>query len=380
VWIEPSSQARTFIIADDLTGACDAAVAFSTRGFNTDVLLDAKSPGSADIEVCATCTQTRETSANRAAEAIHRIAQRHDLKQYGQIFKKIDSTFRGNTFHEIRAALDAFRDHFVVVAPAYPALGRISVDGILKIRDVAGKTSIAVRDGLHASGLRPHWISAGQSSNQIEQEMSKSLRAGNRIVFCDAATNEDLKATVGAARALQQRILWIGSAGLAHALAADLRPQGSCTERHANGSVLIFVGSNHLVTEMQVADLRKMNPAAVWPQEIADQASPENAATIFRIERSQTTEDEIRIAVANFKPHTVSCLFMTGGDTAMLVCRALGIHSLSLHKEFEPGVPQATALGGPFTGCNVILKSGGFGRIDVLSRVVKHFSHEVAAL
>jgi D-threonate/D-erythronate kinase len=376
VSIEPSSQERTFIIADDLTGACDAAVAFSSRGFNTEVLLDAKSFGSANIEVCAICTQTREISPDQAAGVIHYIAQRHDLKQYGQIFKKIDSTFRGNTFHEIRAVLDAFRDYFVVVAPAYPALGRISVDGILKVRDLTGETSIAIRDGLHASGLRPHWIAADQSAHQIEQQMLQSLRAGNRLVFCDASTDEDLQATVGAAKALQKRILWVGSAGLAHALAAELPPQSPCAERHVNGSILIFVGSDHPVTQMQVAHLRQQNAVATWPHEIA-----ENAVILIPVECDRTTEDEIRIATANFTPQSVSCLFTTGGDTAMLVCRALGIHSLCLHEEFEPGLPRATALGGPFTGCNVILKSGGFGQTGVLSRIAKHFNHQkVAAL
>ena len=130
-----------------------------------------------------------------------------------------------------------------------------------------------------------------------------------------------------------------------------------------------------------MADLREQNAVTLWPSSILDKTPPENTATLFRIEWGQTTKDEIRSAVASFTPHTVSCLFMTGGNTAMLVCRALGIHSLRLHGEFEPGLPHATALGGPFTGCNIILKSGGFGQTDVLSRITKRFSHEkVAAL
>jgi D-threonate/D-erythronate kinase len=379
VSIEPSSRPRTFIIADDLTGACDAAVAFSSRGLSTEVLLDANHPGSANVEVCGICTGTRETAVDRAVGTVHRVAQQQNLKHYDQIFKKVDSTFRGNTFHEIHAAFDAFYDYFVVVAPAYPALGRISVDGVLKVRDVTGETSIAVRDGLQATGLRPYWIAAGQPASQIEQRMLQSLKDGNRLVFCDAVTDEDLQATVRAARAMQKPILWIGSAGLAHALAANLPAQPSRVHRHRKGFLLIFVGSNHPVTQRQITDLHEQNGVPIWSSDIVDGTPPENAAILFRIERGRTTEDEIRIAVARFTPQLVSCLFMTGGDTAMLVCRALGIHSLRLHEEFEPGLPQATSTGGNFAGCTIILKSGGFGQTDVLSRIAKHFSQEKVA-
>ena len=76
-----------------------------------------------------------------------------------------------------------------------------------------------------------------------------------------------------------------------------------------------------------------------------------------------------------FAPHHVSCLFMTGGDTAALVCRALGIESLDLEIELAPGLPQGTAAGGRFGGCTVVLKSGGFGESSIMSRLVDQFGH-----
>jgi D-threonate/D-erythronate kinase len=379
VSIEPSSRTRTFIIADDLTGACDAAVAFSHRGASTEVLLDANHYGIADIQVRAISTETREGPPERAIEIIHGIAQREDLSHYDQIFKKIDSTFRGNTLSEIRAALDVFHDYFAVLAPAYPALGRTSVDGALNIRDITGETSISLRETLLTAGLRPYWIAARQSANQIERHMLQNLQGGNRLVFCDAVTEEDLRSTVDAARATRRRILWIGSAGLAHALAADIPARKPPAEVHPKGATLIFVGSNHPVTQKQVADLQKNSAVNISQSEIPDKVQPETAAIVFRIERSQTTEAEIRSAVEKLALQPVSCLFVTGGDTAMLVCHALGIHSLRLQEEFEPGIPQGVAVGGPFTGCNIILKSGGFGQTGVLSRVAKHFSGEKVA-
>ncbi|GGH09012.1 hypothetical protein GCM10011586_26810 [Silvibacterium dinghuense] len=57
----------------------------------------------------------------------------------------------------------------------------------------------------------------------------------------------------------------------------------------------------------------------------------------------------------------------------MLVCRALGIRSLRLLREFAPGVPMGIAEGGAFDGVRVMLKSGGFGERDLLQRVYESF-------
>jgi uncharacterized protein YgbK (DUF1537 family) len=377
--IEPPSRARTFIIADDLTGACDAAVAFSRTGVSTEVLLDMEHSASNGPEVRAICTETRDVPVEQAVGTLQRIARRQDLGHYEQIFKKIDSVFRGNTFHEVKATVDVFPNHLAVIAPAYPALGRTSSDGMLHVRDIAGESSIPVREHLHAIGLHPRWIAPSQSAQHIEQQMSQSLREGNRAVFCDANTAEDLQSIVQAARAMQTRILWIGSAGLAHALANGLPIVEQPLEHPANGAVLIFSGSDHPVTQRQMAALHDHHEVLTWPSAGYSKRSTDSVI-VFRIERGQTTEEEIRAAVSSFMPQTVSCLFMTGGDTAMLVCHALGIHSLHLHHEFEPGIPQATAEGGLFAGRTVILKSGGFGSTDVLCRIAKHFNHQKEAI
>jgi uncharacterized protein YgbK (DUF1537 family) len=92
---------------------------------------------------------------------------------------------------------------------------------------------------------------------------------------------------------------------------------------------------------------------------------------LVRIELGQTTADEIRRALASHEPAQTGCLFMTGGDTAHFVCRALQIRSLRLLHEFAPGVPVAVAEGGRFDGVRVVLKSGGFGEPDLLCRLLE---------
>jgi uncharacterized protein YgbK (DUF1537 family) len=375
--IEPSVGARTFIIADDLTGACDAAVAFSSRGFETQVLLDEASSERVPAEVCAISTETRHAPLEYAVRMIGRVAQRKDLQRYDRIFKKIDSVFRGNTFHEIHAFVGAFPNHFAIISPAYPALGRISSKGLLTVRDMTGETSIPVRQSLAAAGLHPHWIAASQNADAIERQMLQSLREGNRCVFCDAVTEEDLQSIVHAAQAIPQAILWIGSAGLAHALAMNLPLRRRPERRPHSGTVLLFVGSNHAVTERQLTVLHERDVSFHWRAGWdGGRPADDGSVAVVHIDRGQTTEDEVRAAVAHCKPGTIACLFMTGGDTAMLVCRALGIEALSLDDEFEAGLPQGIAVGGRFAGCTVILKSGGFGATDVLRRIAHQFGQK----
>ncbi len=93
----------------------------------------------------------------------------------------------------------------------------------------------------------------------------------------------------------------------------------------------------------------------------------------------QTSAEEIRAAISAHDPSRIGCLFMTGGDTAHFICRALGIHALRLQREFAPGVPLAIAEGGPFNGVSVVLKSGGFGDPDLLCRLLETCRPEVPA-
>ena len=97
------------------------------------------------------------------------------------------------------------------------------------------------------------------------------------------------------------------------------------------------------------------------------------------VKRGITTELDISSALKWIRPNNISCLFMTGGDTAILVCRALGIQGLQLQDEFAPGLPRGLALGGTLAGSPVILKSGGFGETDVLCRIVEAYQPDVKA-
>src|SRR5665213_3585894 len=137
--INTSPWVRVIVIADDLTGACDAAVAFSCRGVDTEVMMDWSRVPEISATVVAIDTESREIPVREAVNRLASTAKQLDLNGYSHIFKKIDSVFRGNTFDEIEASIREFPFSLAILAPAYPALGRTSTEGIVRVRDIAGE-------------------------------------------------------------------------------------------------------------------------------------------------------------------------------------------------------------------------------------------------
>jgi uncharacterized protein YgbK (DUF1537 family) len=136
--------------------------------------------------------------------------------------------------------------------------------------------------------------------------------------------------------------------------------QAQVVERR-RGRVVYFVGSPHAVTSAQVEVLKNMGD-----RECA-------AGSVVNVVMGRTTEDEIRQAVVDLAAEQIGCLLMTGGDTALFVCRALGIESIQLEREFAAGVPLGSVEGGPLDGVTVALKSGGFGEVNLMCRLLEEF-------
>ncbi|HTV10074.1 MAG TPA: four-carbon acid sugar kinase family protein [Candidatus Aquilonibacter sp.] len=344
------------IIADDLTGACDAAVSFAAAGEEVRVRLIPPLNGVSG-RVRGLTTNTRDVEESEAEKRIRELV--NEAGSEVEVFKKVDSVFRGNTILEISAAVRHWKFDVAVIASAYPALGRRVLAGVLWVEDAAGERSVPIEGLLAEAGVFVKRIAAG-TEQHVAAAMSAAIEDGARAFLCDAAVQSDLERIVAGARSLQKRILWIGSGGLARALAAKTNSEPEVMRRR-RGRVVYFVGSRHAVTESQVECLKKL--------ESKDGAS----GIVVRVAMGQTTEEEIRRTVADLMAERVGCLFMTGGDTALFVCRVLGVESIRLEREFAEGVPLGTVEGGAMDGVTVVLKSGGFGEVNLMCRVLEEF-------
>ena len=111
------------ILADDLTGALDAAAPYADRGLDTRVATTPESLGelgSPIPTVLSVCTQSRHVPPDRASRRIEATSRMVSEYHPAFWFKKIDSTLRGNVASEILAAIAASGLGQAVICSAMP--------------------------------------------------------------------------------------------------------------------------------------------------------------------------------------------------------------------------------------------------------------------
>ncbi|HUV93375.1 MAG TPA: four-carbon acid sugar kinase family protein, partial [Anaerolineae bacterium] len=115
---------RLAVIADDLTGAMDTGLQFSKHGLETLVSMSwHRLP---DAEVVVIDTDTRDVPPSVAHGRVLAAARALSGRV---IYKKVDSTMRGNVGIELCALQEVLHARCVVVAPAYPPGGRTTLHG-----------------------------------------------------------------------------------------------------------------------------------------------------------------------------------------------------------------------------------------------------------
>ena len=355
------------IIADDLTGACDSAAAFLCKAEAVRVLLDPARAQAGAAIVTAISTETRNQSAVDAAQRVECTrAKFRDIHGTEIIFKKIDSAGRGYLVVETMAALRAWGRTLALVAPAFPDAGRRVSNGVLGIRDSAGQDSSLNLMTMFQEecGDTVDLLPVGEV-DELERGIRRALDRGIRVLLCDSETQEDLVRLAGVASRIQQPLLWTGSAGLASALAYQFPPARSTKPidySWTEGRTLLFVGTEHPLTALQVSHLQ---------QSVGGVAS-----SIHRVQWNDSSAENVRSA---FAESSVSTLILTGGDTAAFVLKALKAHAIRLAGELAPGIPWGFIEGGEAHGCAVVTKSGGFGQHDALTKVFQFCSRRVCA-
>jgi uncharacterized protein YgbK (DUF1537 family) len=339
------------LIADDLTGACDAAVHFARRGYRTHVRLDSDGE---EVSVLAISAESRHLGAAELRRVMDELAQLLPVDQARILFKKIDSTLRGNVGAEIAAAVAAFGCEAAVITPAYPAMGRTVEEGYLRV-GAAEAIDLAAR--LRSQGL--------ESCVPVQPSaVCAAIQAGARFISIDAACDRDLDSIAAAGLRSGRRILWAGSAGLASALARTLPWGGPLvlgsplgTAPRPASSVLFCIGSDHPVTVEQQRRLLALG---------------RSEHVVLNLSLRPTSLNRVRELIED-AAGAATALVLSGGDTASLVCRALGVRRIQLEDEIAPGIPWGYLSGGAFDGWRVATKSGGFGAPHALIQVADFF-------
>jgi 4-hydroxythreonine-4-phosphate dehydrogenase len=381
------------VVADDLSGAGDSGVPFALREMRTLLALD----DTGDAEVFVADTDSRYVEPAQAAERVAAALRGHATGRV--VFKKVDSTLRGNLAAEIGALVEHADGAGVLLCPASPATGRTVLGGVVHIRGIplhhtdAWAAESADPPVDIASVLKPlavrHVALASIRGNAAALRVKLAeLLAEADVVVCDAVAESDLRAVAAAGMVGRRQSYWVGSAGLADALAEQLRPGREVEPPPpVGGHALAVVGSANGVSREQAEFLaeRFAHTRRLSVRNLLDA----NAAALARMSEQLrdalatgdvlvTLDGPVDVAVARrlnaalaevCAPATpeAGLLVLTGGETARAVLSRRGVTGLRLLNELEPGVVLARTE--PQPGY-VITKAGGFGTPETLHRAV----------
>lgn len=413
------------VIADDLTGANDTGVQFSKHGVPTIVVLEMDELDFAAemADVIAISTDSRALTAESAYQSVKRAADVLRQKGISRVYKKIDSTLRGNIGAELDAVMDAFGASCAFVVPAFPGTGRITLNGkqlvdcipvsesdtgsdiLSPVRESHVPTLLAAQTSRRVGHAPIDWVRQGVHG--LEQRLSALLQSGFEVIVIDAVTDDDLLCIARTLCALDSSAVIAGAGGLAATLPETLGmldPARSALGCSNSSGVLTVVGSatpvaheqveyavstmglEHIVisassvlsgldsddSQIEVIVRDVVEPVREGRDVVISVSPPDSAgtATTCPADSRRIADFLGHICGAVLEATTVAGLVLTGGDTALSVCNHLGAVGISLADEVAPGVPCGCLVGGPHAGLRTVTKAGGFGQRETLAMCI----------
>ncbi|MBB5336952.1 four-carbon acid sugar kinase family protein [Pectinatus brassicae] len=419
-------MSRLAVIADDLTGANDTAVQFAKKNMSSYVKLNIDKLEDNDSDVLIIDSDSRDLSAEQAYKKVKNISEKIYKQNISCVYKKIDSTLRGNIGAEIKAVADVFLPEIVIVAPAYPSNGRITVGGyhlldgmLLEYTEIAHAPKTPVDKSYIPCIIRQQvdrkigvlelkTINKGLA--EVRTQIKKFIKQETNWIVCDAAKESDLQLVTEAIKEYQN-ILWVGSAGLAGYLNDFYNWIGTAhidiAER--SGSVLIVAGSISHITQRQIKYLmankniktikvdiaqifidkkqeeiklvQLMNKymsckmdvlltAATDDTDVAKAAWLGKQYDVSLKEVSEKTACFIAEITAKLNLEQLAGMVLTGGDTAVHICRAINADAIQIINEIDTGVPLGILYGENIEPIFVVTKAGAFGKGDIFVQAI----------
>ena len=406
-------------IADDFTGATDLASMLVKNGMRTVQLIGVPGPNDPVPQADAVVVALKSRTAPVGQAVGESLGALEWLRKAGckQFFFKYCSTFdstpAGNIGPVADALVNALGCGFALACPAFPANARSVYQGYLFVGSVL----------LNESGMENHPLTPMTDANLVRvlshqtdgtvglvnfaiveqgaQAVRKAMTAlkeqGRRYAIVDAVSDPHLMA-IGEAAA--GHALLTGGSGVAMGLPENFRRAGVLPVRGdsavlppASGAKAVLAGSCSRATLFQLATAREHVPmleldALVTPDAralaaqardwmegklgdtaivIAASAPPDKVAALQqklgRDAAGALVEDALAMISEDLVARGVRRLVVAGGETSGAVVSRLGVRSLRIGGEIDPGVPWTYAEGGT-APLHLALKSGNFGAPD----------------
>jgi uncharacterized protein YgbK (DUF1537 family) len=411
-------------IADDFTGATDLANMLVRGGMRTIQTIGVPAaPLDRQVDAVVVALKSRTIPASEAvAQSLAALAW---LKAAGckQIYFKYCSTFdstpKGNIGPVTDALMDALGTDFTIACPAFPEAGRTICRGYLFVGDVLLSESgmkdhplTPMRDAnlvrvLQAQTARKvgliRYDTLAQGAAALRARIAALRRDGVGVAVCDALSEADLSCiaegcaelplvTAGSGVGLGIALEHARAGRLGHAATAAVLPRvpghaavlsGSCSVA-TNGQVALWMQARRPALRIDPLQLAAGQPvvreALDWadvrvrsePVLIYATAKPDDVKAAQReigVERAGALVEQALAEIAKgLVVMGVRKLVVAGGETSGAVVGALGVRSLRIGPQIDPGVPWTESLDA--SPIALALKSGNFGSADFFAKAL----------
>jgi len=430
--IKKENKQCQILIADDLTGAMDTGVFLSKIYPKVSVLFEKDFIGEEANQNDAVIIDTE--SRNLEPDIAHTILNEY-LEQIEQlnsdiIYKKVDSTLRGNIGPELEAVLARGNFDLALIAPALPANGRTTksgfhyIDGkLLTESDLASDPFSPIKSAyipdiikekakIDAAVIELSEIRKGKK--RILEIINGIYTSGCQAAVADAENYDDLSLIAAALSNSRMKILPCGSAGLFSKIFEDSPQIGADGANILNDKpVIVISGSPAEVSKAQIEyaekqgeyvirvddaaltsvnedDCTKLNrinneikkvlsegrniiidAAGAGKKELSDKYQGKQGE-LFKA--SEKLQDVIKCILEDIIIKTeISGIMIFGGDTAINICKNFRAKALRILGEIEPLVPYGVFVDGAMDGIGVATKAGGFGSENIIENAIDFF-------
>ena len=398
---------KLLIVADDFTGALDTGIQLAKQGVSTRVFLDAKA-WELQEEAVVINTSSRHLSPGEAKKTVFETVKKAKDEGVAYFYKKTDSALRGNIAAEFEGMLEACRAARICFVPAYPALGRLTKNGVHYVDGVKVSESVYGSDPFEP--VRESDIS---KLIQTRKNLSAAIKppatmpgGQERVLVYDCQTEQDLEQT---AKLFKQsgETVFAGCAGFAAYIGSivDFGIKKTCFPKLQEGLLVASASVNPVaITQLNYAETAGFSAVTLT----AEQKTAENPGSIsgfselvssiksdfaasgrILIRSVSHTEsfihpvgidaDLLRSRIADNMGALIAVLIkeidtnflIIGGDLLSSTLSRLNVNSVVPAAESSPGVVafEAEISGKKRT---IFSKSGGFGKMGEIIKTEQY--------
>lgn len=400
------------VVADDFTGANDTGVKLTERGTPVEVVFSALNLDSNSS--CVIDTETRNEKSSVAYGKVKDIMGTISINNYDVVYKKVDSTLRGNISDEIAAVVDIYHPDYVVFDPALPSMGRTVVNGNLLVNGKHLKDTEFAHDPIKPirtenivdilkEKVNPKLIRFYDLDELHQDNLILDL---SKKYFCfDTKSDTDFTQIISLFKDLKGKILWIGSAGLIESLTSNQKEYlpaiglvGSVSQKNReqlhyaeeNGINLISLpiyeiyslGNYKKYVDRAIRLLNDNKDVVLMSSASYNRADLVKTKESFEKDgiKGDQLEEIIQTILAGIcrqvvEKHKVSGIYVTGGATAHGLLNMVKAERTIVKEEIALGMPLLQIKGGEFDGINIISKAGAFGDSSFLVFALKKLSY-----